>query len=79
MGRRYNRRMANPYESDITRFLRDFKAASPDLERRQRAARATWWDRALDLDEQADFAQARVPQHGYVYQTATRPPERTPK
>jgi hypothetical protein len=56
------------YESEITRFLREMKQRKPDLERKQREARAIWWDKALDLDEQARFEQSSVKQPGYVYQ-----------
>jgi hypothetical protein len=57
------------YESDVTRFLRELKQRRPDLERKQREARAIWWDKTLDPDEQARFAQSRVRQPGYVYGT----------
>ena len=57
------------YESDVTRFLREMKQRKPELERKQREAREIWWDKALDPDEQARFAQSRVPLPGYVYQT----------
>jgi hypothetical protein len=57
------------YESDITRFLRELKQRKPDLERKQREARAIWWDKALDPDEQARFEQSRLKMPGYVYQT----------
>ena len=57
------------YESDLTKFIRELKQRKPDLERKQREARETWWDKSLDLDEQARFEQARVRMQGYVYQT----------
>jgi len=57
------------YESDITLFMRELKQRKPDLERKQAEARALWWDKSLDLDEQARFEQASVPMQGYVYQT----------
>jgi ABC-type uncharacterized transport system fused permease/ATPase subunit len=57
------------YESDLTRFIRELKQRKPDLDRKQAEARAIWWDKTLDRDEQARFAQARVPMNGYVYQT----------
>jgi hypothetical protein len=57
------------YESDITRFLRELKQRKPDLERKQREARAIWWDKALDPDEQARFERSSVKMPGYVYQT----------
>ena len=57
------------YESDITKFIREMKQRKPDLERKQREAREIWWDKALDPDEQARFAQSSVRMAGYVYQT----------
>ncbi len=57
------------YESEITRFVREMKRRWPDLERKQREARAIWWDKTLDREEQARFAQSSVPIPGYVYQT----------
>jgi len=57
------------YESEITRFIREMKQRRPDLERKQREAREIWWDKLLDPDEQARFAQSSVKMPGYVYQT----------
>jgi uncharacterized protein DUF3460 len=60
--------MAEIYESEITRFIREMKQRKPDLERKQREARAIWWDKDLDPDEQARFAQSSVKMPSYVYQ-----------
>lgn len=57
------------YESDITLFIRELKQKDPQIEQKQREGRAMWWDKTLDLDEQREYAQARVAQQGYVYQT----------
>jgi Protein of unknown function (DUF3460) len=57
------------YESDLTKFIRELKQRKPELERKQREAREIWWDKSLDLDEQARFERARVNMPGYVYQT----------
>jgi hypothetical protein len=59
------------YVSELTRFIDGLRQAKPDLERRQRAARALWWDRPLDADEERRFEASRVPQRAYVYQTTT--------
>jgi Protein of unknown function (DUF3460) len=58
-----------PYTSDVTNFIEQLKTAKPTLEAEQRAGRALLWDRAIDRSAQADWAQARVPQQPYVYQT----------
>ena len=36
------------YESEITQFLRELKTALPELEAKQREARAIWWDKRPD-------------------------------
>jgi hypothetical protein len=58
-----------PYKSDVTAFIEQLKAAMPTLEEEQRQGRALLWDRRQDLDAQAEWRDARVPQQPYVYQT----------
>jgi hypothetical protein len=58
-----------PYKSDVTQFLEDLKAKKPNLEDEQRAGRAIFWDKRVDLDAQEEWRDARVPQQPYVYQT----------
>jgi hypothetical protein len=57
------------YESDITKFLKQLKAAKPDLEAKQREGRALLWDKQIDREFTAQSAAARVPQKPYVYGT----------
>jgi hypothetical protein len=35
------------YESDITRFMKDFLSAHPEEVESQRKARSIWWDKTL--------------------------------
>ena len=58
-----------PYKSDVTEFIEELKAKKPTLEEEQRAGRALLWDKRLDREALADYAEARVPQAPYVYQT----------
>ena len=58
------------YTSEITQFIDEMKRAQPDLETRQRAGRAIWWDKKVDRAVQSEFSEARVPQGPYVYQTS---------
>lgn len=60
--------MAKNYESEITRFLKDYKTAHPDVEQRQLAGRARLWDKQQNLELLEEFRAARVPQKPYVYQ-----------
>jgi hypothetical protein len=57
------------YKSDVTSFIEELKASKPTLEDEQREGRALLWDRTIDRDAQAEYAEARVPQQPYVYQT----------
>ena len=61
-----------PYKSDVSRFIDSLKASKPTLERDQREGRALLWDKPIDRDAQAEYADARVPQQPYVYQTKTQ-------
>jgi hypothetical protein len=57
------------YESDHTKFIRELLSKRPELAEKQRAARATWWDKdPRDLGEGREMAKGRVPQKPYVYQ-----------
>ncbi|RYF54021.1 MAG: DUF3460 family protein [Comamonadaceae bacterium] len=57
------------YNSEVTQFIDGLKTAQPDLEARQRASRAIWWDKHVDREAWADWRDAQVPQKPYVYQT----------
>lgn len=58
------------YESDITKFIRELKAAKPHLEEDQRKGRAIWWDKKpLELGERGEFDAAHVAQQAYPYAT----------
>jgi len=60
--------MAQNYESEITQFIKAYKAQHPDTERRQLEGRARLWDKAQDTELLEGFRQGRVPQKPYVYQ-----------
>ncbi len=55
------------YNSEVTSFIGDLKAAKPDLEAQQRAGRALLWDKQVDRELQSEWKQARVRQKAYVY------------
>ncbi|HXD04501.1 MAG TPA: DUF3460 family protein [Burkholderiaceae bacterium] len=60
-----------PYKSDVTQFIESLKSADPKLEERQRAGRGLLWDRRIDAQAQAEYAEGRVAQQPYVYQSKT--------
>ncbi len=58
------------YESEITQFIRELKAARPHLEEDQRKGRAIWWDKKpLNVTEKNELDAAKVPQQPYPYAT----------
>ncbi len=61
-----------PYESDTTRFIRDFLEKHPDVVEKQKLARATWWDKAYDADQRKAFEESRVPKQPYEYYSGNR-------
>lgn len=57
------------YESDFTKFLKELKQKDPELEQKQRAGRAIFWDKSpIDLDARKRAEESRVKQQPYVYQ-----------
>jgi len=57
------------YKSDTTSLIEALRARKPTLEEEQRKGRALLWDKPVDRDAQAEYADANVPQAPYVYQT----------
>ena len=55
------------YESDLTRFLRDFVRKNPQVTEQQKKNRLTWWDRPQDMETWSDRRESAVPQPAYVY------------
>jgi len=60
--------MATPYESDITRMIRELLRQKPQIVEEQKKGRAMWWDKKLDSDTQARARESGVKQQAYVYQ-----------
>ena len=60
--------MSTPYESELTRFLRQIKQQNPAIEADQKEGRAIWWDKQLDRDLYRRFRESSVSQPAYVYQ-----------
>lgn len=60
------------YESEVTLFLRDFLRKHPEEVAKQKAARATWWDRPYDAEARAAAAESKVPKKAYEYYSNNR-------
>ena len=56
------------YESEFTKFMREFKQQRPQLEVEQSKSRAIWWDHKQDLEALEREQESRVKQQAYVYQ-----------
>jgi hypothetical protein len=56
------------YESDHTKWMREWLANHPEEVKEQKAGRALWWDKpAQDQDAVRRLAASRVPQKPYYY------------
>jgi hypothetical protein len=56
------------YESEFTKFMREFKQQRPEIEAEQRKSRAIWWDHKQDLETLRRDKESLVRQQAYVYQ-----------
>ena len=56
------------YESEHTRFMREWMARHPEELKEQQKGRALWWDKApRSLDTMKDTDAATVPNKAYYY------------
>lgn len=56
------------YESDHTKWMREWMEKHPEEAGVQKSGRALWWDKAArDEDAVRRLAEARVPQKAYYY------------
>jgi len=56
------------YESDHTKWMREWLAQHPQELEEQKKGRALWWDKpARSLEAERRAAEARVPQKPYYY------------
>ncbi len=56
------------YESEHTKFMREWLAQHPEQIEEQKSGRALWWDTGPQTpDEQRRLKESRLPQKPYVY------------
>jgi hypothetical protein len=53
-------------------LIEQLKAQKPDLDARQRAGMAIFWDKHVDREAWSDYRDAEVAQKPYVYQTEAK-------
>lgn len=59
------------YESDFTKFMREWMEKHPEEQDERRKGRALWWDKPQDLATLRSAKEAAVPQKAYYYQPDT--------
>ena len=57
------------YESDHTKFMREWMETHPEQRDEQKKGRALWWDKPQDDQTTREFAAAKVPAKAYPYAT----------
>lgn len=57
------------YESEHTKFMREWMEKHPQEAEEQRKGRALWWDKPQDLETSRRNAEAKVAQKSYPYQS----------
>lgn len=63
-----SKKIALRYESEHTRFMREWLAQHPEQREEKLAGRKLWWDRgSKTLDEMRRAQDAQVPQKAYQY------------
>lgn len=55
------------YESEHTRFMREWMEKHPQEFAEQKKGRALWWDKPQTLEEQQRFRESQVPVKAYYY------------
>jgi hypothetical protein len=56
-----------PYESDLTRMIRQLLQEKPEIVEEQKKSRAMWWDKKPDPDAQRRARESALKQPAYVY------------
>ncbi|GAA5174565.1 DUF3460 family protein [Niveibacterium umoris] len=56
------------YESEHTKFMREWMEKHPEEREEQRKGRALWWDKPQDLETLRRNAESKVAQKPYPYQ-----------
>lgn len=57
------------YESEHTKFMREWLEKHPQELEEQKKGRSLWWDKPQDLETQQAYDAARVPTKAYYYDT----------
>lgn len=58
------------YESELTKFMREFLDKHPEEIEERKKGRALWWDKPQDLESLRRNRESSVPPKGYYYQSS---------
>ena len=57
------------YESEHTKFMREWMEKHPEEREEQKKGRALWWDKPQEPEYQRQFAAGKLAQKAYPYST----------
>jgi len=57
------------YESEHTKFIREWLDKHPEEREEQHRGRSLWWDKPISPDEAKRNAESRIAQKPYPYQS----------
>ena len=57
------------YESEHTKFMREWMEKHPEEHEEQKKGRALWWDKPQDAETTRQYAEGQVPAKAYPYST----------
>ncbi|WP_374496374.1 DUF3460 family protein [Zoogloea sp.] len=57
------------YESEHTKFMREWMEKHPEEREEQKKGRALWWDKPQDAETTRQYDKAKVPAKAYPYST----------
>jgi len=57
------------YESEFTKFMREWMDKHPQELQEQKTGRALWWDKPQEVRTQASYDESSVPVKAYYYDT----------
>ena len=57
------------YESEHTKFMREWMAKHPEEVAEQKAGRALWWDKPQNPELNKGYEAGKVPNKAYPYST----------
>ena len=61
------KKLLKNYESEATKFIKDFLKKNPEVKVNQKQAREFWWDRPQDVKTIKKFYSSKINKKPYEY------------